>query len=145
MSIPVQNIALLLLQEAEKSFSLVNGSYADGKVIVSDGNHIHILSSPGQWIYVDILFTKPLSVEAGDSLSFTAIGTGLGSAQLQNMGFRVNGAHKQQNDERVYSGSTYVINLSADGICDAFFVRDRSDSLEEDITVTLSHNGEVLL
>lgn len=126
-------------------FALIDGSYESGKVIVSGGNQVEVLSSPGKWKYVDIPFTKALTVKAGDVLSFSVSGPGLALNNTQNIGLRINGVHMQQPGDRIAADRVYTISVAEDGICDCFFVRDRASSLKETLIVSISLNGEVLL
>lgn len=127
------------------AFSLTDGSYAEGMVLVCGGNQVEVLSSPGKWKYVDIPFTRALTVKTGDVLGFSVSGPDLALNNIQNIGLRINGAYMQQPGDRITADMVYTISVAEDGICDCFFVRDRASSLRETLIVSISLNGEVLL
>ena len=123
--------------------TLVNGTYASGKLDVTNGNTLS-LSSPSQWVNILIPITKTLSVNANDTISFCLVSLTAG----KNMTFGITRQSKTNipivSATKPVKGQWYTVTIDEDSVISGVYYQPREVNDTRTIVISLMHNSDVL-
>lgn len=133
----------LLAAKDDEPLALVSGSYNDGKIVVSSGNHLSI-NSPTPYRTNSIPLNKNVIINSGDIVQLKAGGTNV-TNKSRFYGVVIDGQVYTIGDNKPGTSTWYDVAGAGNGLMTDVAIKVNETGWIAEIDFSLRINGEVIL
>lgn len=127
------------------SIELVNGSYSNGFIVVSDGNKITVSGTVTQYDNIRIPLTAAIQVQTGDTLSYMLYNKTGTTGYNYHVGFQIGDTINKTAQDRPVSDTWYSTTATVDGALNAIVFQNRTGTAWNAVMeISIKVNNEVI-